>query len=323
MVGAEHSTVLVVEDDEDAQYLLQIFLEAEGFHVVVASNADAALQLMSEISPDMVLMDLMLPGMDGIQCCQIMRERWADDCPPILMTTGLSDEASINRAFAAGVTDYITKPINLIVLKKRIQKTLREQALVKQLELANAHLQKVCQTDALTQIANRRHFQNILLTEWRRLARQQMPLGLLLCDLDAFKQYNDTYGHLAGDDCLQQFADILRTAVKRPTDLVARYGGEEFAILLPNTDIKGLETVDRRIRRHLAQQALAHQSSWVDQVVTYSAGGITTIPQTTADPNHMVELADQALYQAKSQGRNRMVAKAHYPSLGPHCDSAV
>ena len=148
-----------------------------------------------------------------------------------------------------------------------------------------------------------------------RLRREEQPLGILLCDLDAFKQYNDTYGHVAGDTCLKQFATILQSSVHRTTDLVARYGGEEFIVLLPNTSIDGVKTVDTRIRQTMARKVLGHQDSQVDKLVTYSAGGIATIPQADILPKKIIELADAALYDAKARGRNRTLVASYRLNL--------
>lgn len=312
MTHANEPTVLVVDDDADSRCLLEVALVSEGFHVVQADMGHQGLMKVMNEPVDIVLLDLMLPDISGIQCCSLMHERLGHSCPPVLMVTGLDDEASINQAFMAQATDFITKPVNLPVLVHRIRRVLRERELLKRLEDANTQLTQVSQTDSLTQIANRHHFQKVFLKEWNRLAREQNPLGLLLCDLDAFKQYNDSYGHLAGDLCLKRFAGVLVESVNRATDLVARYGGEEFIVLLPNTTQDGLETVDDRIRHLFAKVAIPHKSSWVSDWVTYSAGGVSAIPIADVKPERLIEYADNALYQAKEQGRNRSIIK--------HCD---
>lgn len=302
--GANLPTILLIDDDADTRYLFKSALADEGYRVLQAANGWGGLDIALTEQVDIVLLDLMLPDIDGFECCRELHQRLAEACPPVLMITGLDDETSINRAFEAEVTDFITKPVNIPVLINRIKRVLRERELVQRLETVNSQLLKVSQTDALTKIANRRHFQTLFHTEWARLAREQKPLALLLCDLDAFKQYNDSHGHLAGDACLQQFAMVLEASVNRATDVVARYGGEEFIILLPNTDFDGLKTVDNRIRQRLADQALPHESSWVNSFVTYSAGGVTTIPQAERPPESIIAQADAALYTAKAKGRN-------------------
>ncbi|MGF1461301.1 MAG: diguanylate cyclase domain-containing protein [Leptolyngbyaceae cyanobacterium] len=304
MISAKQPTVLVIEDDEDSRTLLEVALTAENFRVLTSSCGHTGLEILAHEAIDLILLDLMLPDIDGFQCCSIMFERLGTQCPPVLVVTGLDDTESVDRIFAFPVTDFIVKPFNLNILIHRISRVLRERELLKQLEMANAKLQEAAQTDSLTGIANRHHFQTVLMKEWGRLLREQKPLGLLLCDLDAFKQYNDRYGHLAGDVCLKEFARIIKNAVNRPTDLVTRYGGEEFIVLLPNTAEEGLATVDFKIRQGLAEAAVPHDSSWVDKYVTYSAGGISAIPQLSLSPDELIDQADNALYKAKARGRN-------------------
>jgi len=302
--GAKSPTILLIDDDADARFLLETALAEEGCHILQASDGTTGLSLALEAPVDIILLDVMLPDVDGFRCCQILHEQLKENCPPVLMITGLDDEESINRAFEAEVTDFITKPVNVAVLANRIKRVLRERELVQRLETANSKLLRVAQTDSLTQIANRRYFQSMYYKEWARLAREQKPLGVLLCDIDAFKQYNDNHGHLAGDACLQQFARVLDVSVNRATDLVARYGGEEFIVLLPNTGVNGIRTVDTRIRERLAARALSHETSWIDPFVTYSAGGVATIPHLEIHPESLIKQADEALYKAKDRGRN-------------------
>jgi diguanylate cyclase (GGDEF)-like protein len=310
MTNSKSPKVLVVDDDEDARYLLTVALTTAEFQVITANHGQSALAMLEVERPDIILLDLNLPDIDGIELCRLIRDRYLTFPPPILMITGENDDSLVNRAFAAQVTDFITKPVNLTVLKNRIKRVLREQETLKQLENANLKLTKVSQTDSLTKVANRHHFQTIFFQEWARSIREQQSLGLLLCDLDAFKQYNDHHGHLAGDACLQQFAAILKASVNRTTDLVARFGGEEFIILLPNTDTRGVQKIDARIREQLADTAIIHGDSWVDKVLTYSAGGIATIPHQHLSPNDLIALADKALYEAKANGRNCTVMAA-------------
>lgn len=312
--GADSPTILLIDDDADTRYLFESALAEEGYRVLQAANGLGGLELATKEQVDIVLLDVMLPDIDGFQCCHALHQQLAEDCPPVLMITGLDDEESINRAFAAEVTDFITKPVNIPVLVNRIKRVLRERELVQRLELVNSQLLKVSQTDELTKIANRHHFQTVFHKEWARLAREQKPLAILLCDLDAFKQYNDSYGHLAGDVCLQQFAAVINVSINRATDLAARYGGEEFILLLPNTNVQGLRTVDTRIRQRLAEKALPHGRSWVDPFVTYSAGGVVTLPRSERRPQSLIAQADKALYKAKGRGRNCSVIEPCHSS---------
>ncbi|WP_204139144.1 diguanylate cyclase domain-containing protein [Halomicronema sp. CCY15110] len=304
MTNLKSPKVLVVDDDEDACYLLQVALTTAGFQVITAENGRDTLAVLETERPDIILLDLNLPDIDGIALCRRIHDCYAALPPPILMITGTKDDRLVNEAFEAQVTDFITKPVNFTILKNRIKRILREQETLKKLETVNLKLTKISQTDSLTNLANRHHFQIIFFQEWARSIREQQSLGLLLCDLDAFKQYNDHYGHLSGDACLQQFAAILKASVNRITDLVARFGGEEFIILLPNTDTSGIRKIDNRLRQQLADAAILHGNSRVDKLLTYSAGGIAIIPHQNLLPNDLIGLADRALYKAKANGRN-------------------
>lgn len=184
---------------------------------------------------------------------------------------------------------------------------IQQSELYHQLQQANQELQRLAASDGLTQVANRRCFDDTLNAEWQRLAREQLPLSLIMCDVDYFKRYNDTQGHLAGDDVLRQVARVIAQTVKRSTDLVARYGGEEFAIILPNTDASGAITVAETIQARIRALRLSHPNSQISEFVTLSLGVATTIPHDQASPAVLVAAADQKLYQAKAEGRNRVM----------------
>ncbi|RUT10154.1 hypothetical protein DSM106972_006490 [Dulcicalothrix desertica PCC 7102] len=182
---------------------------------------------------------------------------------------------------------------------------IQQSELYQQLQLANQKLQNLAMVDQLTQIANRRCFDSKLDYVWRHFLREQGCVSLLLCDIDYFKRYNDTYGHAAGDDCLRLVAQAFQQTVKRSTDLAARYGGEEFAVILPNTDSEGATQVAQEIHQAIQHLSIPHNASDVKPYVTLSIGITTLIPTSTMVPLNLIEAADQALYQAKAQGRNR------------------
>jgi diguanylate cyclase (GGDEF)-like protein len=182
---------------------------------------------------------------------------------------------------------------------------IHQGELYKRLEVTNRELRKLSAQDRLTQLANRHRFDQKLQEEWLRLARSQSPLALLICDVDFFKRYNDTYGHLAGDRCLQRVANVLQAAAQRPGDLVARYGGEEFVIVMPETDLSGAGLLAERIQAALAKLAIPHGSSPLQQV-TLSIGLASQIPQTATAPEALIKQADRELYRAKMAGRNQV-----------------
>ncbi|MGP1387397.1 MAG: diguanylate cyclase domain-containing protein [Thainema sp.] len=175
----------------------------------------------------------------------------------------------------------------------------------------NHKLDRMAHQDGLTQVANRFAFDQSLHNEWQRLSREQLPLSLILCDVDYFKAYNDNYGHPAGDKCLQEVAQVLMESVRRPADFVARYGGEEFAILLPNTDLDGAVQITRIIAQNLRNKQIPHTQSSTSDMVTLSYGIASFIPHHQKDSRILIQSADQALYQAKRQGRNQYHVQAY------------
>jgi diguanylate cyclase (GGDEF)-like protein/PAS domain S-box-containing protein len=184
---------------------------------------------------------------------------------------------------------------------------IQQLQLYQKLKLANKKLQKLADLDGLTQVPNRRKFDNYINQEWRRMLREKMPLSLILCDVDFFKLYNDTYGHQAGDECLKKVAQSMQNTIKRPGDLVARYGGEEFAIILPNTPMSGAFHIAEEIRAKIVCLHLDHEKSKVSDRVTVSLGVTSLIPEPEFTPEMLIATADLALYRAKEQGRNCVV----------------
>jgi diguanylate cyclase (GGDEF)-like protein/PAS domain S-box-containing protein len=186
------------------------------------------------------------------------------------------------------------------------KKNLALELAKRELEAANRELQRLVSLDGLTQIANRRCFDKTLKLEWQRMGREKQSLSLILCDIDFFKLYNDTYGHQAGDECLKKVAEILKMSAQRGGDLAARYGGEEFALILPETDVRGAMQVAESIRRNLREAAIPHAASKVSNFVTASIGTASIVPRTGLSIKELIEQADRALYQAKLEGRDRI-----------------
>jgi diguanylate cyclase (GGDEF)-like protein len=319
--------VLVIEDDRTTRILLRRAMEKEGYRVAESADGKLGLADYTRLQPDIVLLDAVMPVMDGFTCCEQMQMLGDGDSTPVLMITSLDDPQSVDRAFEAGAADYVTKPIHWTVLRQRVRRLIRQAHLYRQMEAANRELQRLACVDGLTGVANRRRFDEILEREWLRLARERQPLSLILCDVDFFKAYNDTYGHIAGDKCLQQVAGAISQAVRRPADLVARYGGEEFAVVLPQTDSAGAVHVAEQIRINVAALGIAQGQLQGGQprggaatggaatvgrpyggdLVTLSLGVATVIPLPNSTPAVLIASADKALYHAKACGRNRAV----------------
>ena len=323
--------ILVVDDEKTLRLVLRRVMQQEGYEVVEAMDGEEALRVSQQKEPDMILLDAMMPGMDGFSCCAELQRRLEDDCPPVLMITALDDGPSVDLAFKVGATDYVTKPIHWAVLRQRVRRLLqtrwamselrlqverermlteKQRKLTEDLEKANEELERLASVDGLTGIANRRYFDDYLDREWKRAARNNLSLSVIMCDVDFFKAYNDTYGHQVGDDCLKLVADVIGSSLKRATDLVARYGGEEFAIVLPDTVAEGAVCVAENIRQQLQERGIPHQGSRISDRVTLSWGIATMIPSANSNPRELIRAADLALYQAKKQGRDRVIFKS-------------
>lgn len=316
------SVILVVDDDPSMRQVLRRVMEKDGYQVVEATNGEQGLEVYKRLKPHLILLDALMPVMDGFVCCTQLQRLQSDtsaqeedfidvDClngasrTPVLMITGLDDQASVDRAFAVGATDYVTKPIHFAVLRQRVRRLIQQSQLYQKLEVANRELQRLASLDGLTGVANRRRFDEYLEIEWQRMATENLPLSLILCDIDFFKKYNDSYGHQAGDACLRQVADALRFCARRSKDLVARYGGEEFAVILPNLKLAGAAQIAEEMRSVVNALEIPHVQSAVSQHVTLSLGIACIYPTPNTSPTMLIGAADAALYQAKAAGRNR------------------
>lgn len=316
--------ILVVEDERVVARDIKACLESLGYAVpAIASSGEDAIESAQVLHPELVLMDIQLDGkIDGIQTAQ---QIWDTLQIPVIYATGHSDYATVERAISTEPFGYIVKPIKERDLHIAIKMVLQRYQLfcrgkassnisaetqqIEQLQRENQQLQNLINLDALTQIPNRRSFDNHLVTEWKRMSREACPLSLVFCDIDYFKVFNDTFGHLAGDECLRQVAQVISQALKRPGDLAARYGGEEFAIILPRTNATGAMEVAEALRLAVKQMNVPLQcpEEWtLDRVmVTLSVGIATTIPNVDMSINDFIMAADKALYQSKRQGRDR------------------
>jgi two-component system chemotaxis family response regulator WspR len=314
--------VLLVDDQliiaEAVRRMLATHPDIE-FHYV--TDAHAALAAAQALRPTVILQDLVMPGADGFQLLGAYRaDEQLRDVPVIVLST--REEAKLKaHGFAVGASDYLVKLPDQLELVARIRhhsrgyiRLLQRDAALRSLrasqeELArtNLELRTLAALDGLTGIPNRRRFDEALGVEWQRARRQGAPLSLLLCDVDCFKDYNDSYGHPAGDLCLKKTAAALISQLKRPADLAARYGGEEFAILLPDTGLDGALKLAEDCRRHLEGAAMPHPAT-AGGVVTMSIGVASVMPGDGNTAEELVAAADGALYAAKRGGRNRIAA---------------
>ena len=300
--------VMIVDDDPAVLAVLSELLEAWGLQVTSLPKSEQFWDVLTATNPDLLILDLNMPTFHGLDLCRVVRQDWNWKDLPILVVTASTEAIVIQQAFAAGADDFITKPVVGIDLVTRVLTRIERSRCQKQLEDFKRHerqnLQQQATIDALTQIANRRRFDEYLNQVWQQSIREQVNLALIFCDIDYFKAYNDCYGHQAGDECLKRIALATKEIAKRPTDLVARYGGEEFVVILPKTNIEGAVHLAQQIQDRVAQLQILHPQSLVSNYVTISMGIACMVPTTQSSPESLVAATDRALYAAKAGGRN-------------------
>jgi diguanylate cyclase (GGDEF)-like protein len=290
--------VLIVDDMAANIEVLNGVLD-EDYEILFATNGKDAVEIAVDQLPDIILLDVIMPDMDGYEVCASLKANYRTQNIPVVFITAMDQEEEESKGLNAGGIDYITKPVRPSIVKARVRNHL-------ELKRYRDHLQELSSLDGLTGIANRRKFDEYLDYEWRRARRNQTSITLLMTDIDSFKPYNDHYGHLAGDDCLKRVAMNLKETAQRPADLSARYGGEEFALLLPETDLIGGAHVAERLQQRMKIANIQHEFSDVAPYVTLSIGIGTTVPSDSQSSHQLIESADKCLYVAKGSGRNRI-----------------
>ncbi len=289
-------TVLIVDDMPSNIEILEGVLGTD-YEVLFATSGKDALEIASAQNPDLILLDIVIPDMDGYEVCARLKSNPKTQDIPVIFVTAKDQEEDESKGLNAGVIDYITKPIRPAIVKARVHNHL-------ELKRYRDSLKTLSMMDGLTGIPNRRQFDEALENEWRRARRNQTSLALLMMDIDFFKAFNDHYGHLAGDDCLRQLARSLAEVIRRPADLVARYGGEEFVALLPETNAAGALEAAGRIQEKIKMMNMPHAFSSVADRVTLSIGVAATVPTDKQMPIELIKHADDCLYAAKQSGRN-------------------
>ncbi len=305
----EAPRILAVDDDPVSLQVLLNDLGLEGMSVTTAANGADALTLVETSRPfDLVLLDVVMPGMTGFEVCRQLRRHYNTAELPVVMLTAKSRLADLTEGFASGANDYLDKPFTREELLAQVAAQIKVR---KYHELAqeNSRLRRELIIDTLTGLTNRRGFDEFFDDEWRRALRSNYQISIMMIDIDFFKQYNDTYGHLKGDDSLVQVANILKTIARRPGDVVARFGGEEFVVLLPMTNAQSAVQIAEKTCRHVESLGIPHKESDISSYITISIGVVTALPRQDMALVELIKAADQALYQAKNDGRNRVVFK--------------
>lgn len=308
--------ILVADDSLADRLIIRRHLQSMQHDVILAENGEQAIALFKKEDPDLVLLDVRMPGMDGHSTIKRMRSidmEWR----PILFLSGNTETKDFVRGIKAGGDDYLYKPIDSEILDAKLTAMERIVSMRRELITVTAELawetekaQQIANQDGLTGLANRRYLNEALIQEIKRAARNAHPLTAIMIDIDYFKQYNDNYGHLAGDDVLRQVAKLLLQSVNRAGDLVARYGGEEFCILLPNTSMSGGKGVAEGLRSTVVGAEIPHASGSNSPWLTISLGISSHVPAADDSPDEIIQAADAALYEAKARGRNRVFAAA-------------
>jgi diguanylate cyclase (GGDEF)-like protein len=297
--GGRRPRVLIVDDAAETLRFLGEELKDE-CEVILATTAEKALsRVQSSQVPDLILLDIMLPDIDGYQVCSHLKADATTRNIPVIFISARNEEDDEAQGFSCGGVDYITKPFRMPIVKARIKTHL-------ELKRRGDILESLSSIDGLTSVPNRRRYDEVLAMEWRRGQRNNTQLSMIFLDIDHFKLYNDTYGHLLGDDCLKLVAHTLASELRRPGDFLARFGGEEFVVVLPDTDLPGVEFLAEAMRKAVMELAVPNEQSPTAPCVTVSLGTATMLPASGSSPSVLVEAADKMLYLAKKEGRNQV-----------------
>jgi diguanylate cyclase (GGDEF)-like protein len=295
----KRALILIVDDEVSNIEILNAALEDE-YEICFATSGEEAIKIALAVLPDLILLDVLMPSMDGYEVCRRLKEDPLIADVPIIFTTGLGDQEAEVRGLSLGAIDYVTKPISPEIVRVRVRNHI-------ELKRMRDQLAELAVTDALTGLSNRRRLEQSLKLETARLARTTDWLSVIMLDIDFFKQFNDTYGHPAGDRCIAMVAAALNRAVRRAADLTARYGGEEFACVLPSMDHEEAMVVARGIRDQVHLLGIPHVRSTAAPYVTVSVGVATARCMPGMEPEFWIKAADRQLYVAKAGGRDNVV----------------
>lgn len=294
----EKQKILIADDERINRKILSELLE-EDHEVIIAKDGNQVIKRVENSDDiDLIILDIIMPNLDGYEVLKRLKESDNTKDIPVIFITGLRSMDDEEKGLKLGATDYIIKPFHPSIVKLRVENHLK---FVRQRKL----LENLVGRDSLTEIYNRRRFDEILTKEWGRAIRSNKPLSLIMIDVDYFKKYNDHYGHASGDVILKTVAKTIFDTLRRPADVVARYGGEEFVVILPETNIDGGKIIGEKIRAAVASLNIPHEKSEIADFISISLGG-ATISDNDLDENLLLKSADDMLYQAKGLGRNQL-----------------
>ena len=308
----KRALLLVVDDEPSSVEILTESLRAH-YEVSTAGNGEQAIKICEGLKPDLVLLDIMMPGLDGYEVCRRLKSNPATSAIPVIFVTARFSVDDQIKGLEAGAVDFISKPAHELVVLARVRAHV---ALKRQVD----YMREQTLTDPLTGVANRRSFDERLDTEWRRCRRNRAPIALIMIDIDRFKQYNDSYGHVSGDRCLVQVSAAMKASVRRAADLFCRYGGEEFVCLLPETNLESALARAQEFVRSVERLRIAHANSANAEVVTVSCGAAALVPDSDFEAQELVRQADRQLYAAKLAGRNRVMPEPPAPTARAAAD---
>lgn len=295
------SRILIVDDERQNIKVLTELLRGD-YKIMAAKTGEQALNAVKgDNPPDLILLDIMMPGIDGYEVCRQIKTDTHSMHIPVIFVSALDASDDESLGFEMGAVDYITKPFKPLIVKARVRTHI-------QLKKKSDLLERMASIDGLTEIPNRRNFDATLEKEVRRAARNGAFLSLILIDIDFFKKYNDHYGHAEGDDCLMRVAKAISSCVRRASDFAARYGGEEFAVILPEIDRDQAVNMAEKIRLKVAELNISHAASNIADHVSISLGVATVSVQQESSPVDLIKAADASLYKAKENGRNQVVS---------------
>jgi diguanylate cyclase (GGDEF)-like protein len=299
----ENKNTLLIVDDESANLMVLEHILGSEYLIITAKNGIEAIAKAKEFKPDLILLDIIMPEMDGYQTLSILKSTEEIQKIPVVFITGLNSDEDEEKGLSLDAVDYITKPFSPAVVKLRVRNHIQ---MITQMRL----IEHMSLKDQLTGLPNRRYLDDRLKMEWKKAVREKTPISLLMMDLDKFKNINDLYGHLQGDMVLQKAAEIFSQAIKRPGDFVARWGGEEFVVLLPNTHEEGAVEIAEKIRLDVEESIMPSLDGTIIKI-TISVGVNSIIPTLNCVIDAFISAADNALYAAKAAGRNMVCTSSN------------